>query len=127
MANYLLANDLCPKTVTETDGILRFIALYAKNREEWVITDFSCILTGITVVTLYDTLGKESLEFILDQTYIKTIVLSADKIKNITDLKKEGKIPKTTHVIYFDEMKPADLEAAQASGLTLVSYAEALK
>jgi hypothetical protein len=38
--------------------------------------------------------------------------LSADKIKNITDLKKEGKIPKTTHVIYFDEMKPADLEAA---------------
>jgi long-chain acyl-CoA synthetase len=112
MANYLLANDLCPKTVTETDGILRFIALYAKNREEWVITDFSCILTGITVVTLYDTLGKESLEFILDQTYIKTIVLSADKIKNITDLKKEGKIPKTTHVIYFDEMKPADLEGA---------------
>lgn len=109
MANYLLSQDLCPKTVTESDGILRFVALYAKNREEWVITDFGCILTGITVVTLYDTLGKESLEYILDQTYIKTVVLSADKIKNIVDLKKEGKIPKTTHIIYFDEVKPADL------------------
>jgi hypothetical protein len=28
------------------------------------------------------------------------------------ELKKEGKIPKITHVIYFDELKPADLEAA---------------
>jgi len=112
MANYLLSQDLCPKTVTESDGILRFVALYAKNREEWVITDFGCILTGITVVTLYDTLGKESLEYILDQTYIKTVVLSADKIKNIVDLKKEGRIPKVTHIIYFDEVKPADLSAA---------------
>lgn len=127
MANYLLSQDLCPKTVTESDGILRFVALYAKNREEWVITDFGCILTGITVVTLYDTLGKESLEYILDQTYIKTVVLSADKIKNIVDLKKEGRIPKVTHIIYFDEVKPADLQAAQASGLKLVSYAEALE
>jgi len=74
MANYLIANDLCPKTVTE-EGTFRFLALYAKNREEWVITDFGCILSGITVVTLYDTLGKESLEYILDQTYNKTLVL----------------------------------------------------
>jgi long-chain acyl-CoA synthetase len=108
LANYLAANDLCPKTITEMDGTIRFIALYAKNREEWVVTDSACILSGITVVTLYDTLGKESLEFILDQTYIKTIVLSADKIKNILELKKEKKIPRTSHVIYFDEVKPAD-------------------
>ena len=127
MANYLLSNDLCPKTITENDGTIRFIALYAKNREEWVVTDSGCFLTGITVVTLYDTLGKESLEYILDQTYIKTIVLSADKIKNIIDLKKEGKIPKITHVIYFDELKPADLESAKGVGLTLISYAEVMQ
>jgi len=126
MANYLLYQDLCPKTITENDGTIRFIALYAKNREEWVVTDSACFLTGITVVTLYDTLGKESLEYILDQTYIKTIVLSADKIKNIVDLKKEGKIPKVTQVIYFDELKPADFESAKAAGLTLVSYAQVM-
>jgi long-chain acyl-CoA synthetase len=38
--------------------------------------------------------------------------LSADKIKNIIDLKKEGKLPKVTNVIYFDELKSADLESA---------------
>ena len=126
MANYLMSHDLTPKRHTE-EGDIRFLALYAKNREEWVVTDFSCVLSGVTVVTLYDTLGKDSLEYILDQTYIKTVVLSADKLKNIVELKKEGKIGLLTHVIYFDEVKPADLEAAKSSGLTLESYANVLK
>lgn len=126
MANYLLTRDLVPKRDTE-EGQIRFLALYAKNREEWVVTDFSCILTGVTVVTLYDTLGKDSLEYILDQTYIKTCVLSADKLKNIVELKKEGKLPLLTHVIYFDEAKQADKEAAETNGLTLVSYETVLK
>ena len=65
LANYLMAKDLVPKRDTE-DGQIRFMALYAKNREEWVVTDFACILSGVTVVTLYDTLGKDSLEYILD-------------------------------------------------------------
>jgi long-subunit acyl-CoA synthetase (AMP-forming) len=60
------------------------------------------MLAAITVVTLYDTLGKESTEYILDQTYISTIVCSADKIKNIVELKQEGKIQKLTTIIYFD-------------------------
>jgi long-chain acyl-CoA synthetase len=107
LANYLMAKDLVPKRDTE-EGQIRFMALYAKNREEWVVTDFACILSGVTVVTLYDTLGKDSLEYILDQTYIKTCVLSADKLKNIVELKKEGKLPLLTQVVYFDEVKPAD-------------------
>lgn len=126
MGNYLMANDLVPVRDTE-EGKIRFLSLYSKNREEWVVTDFACILTGVCVVTLYDTLGKDSLEYILDQTYIKTLVLSADKVKNITELKKEGKIPLVTHIIYFDELKPADVEAAKALGLTVVTYAEALR
>ena len=60
-----MKHELCPKTVTD-EGTFRFLSLYAKNREEWVVTDFACILAGITVVTLYDTLGKDSIEYILD-------------------------------------------------------------
>ena len=72
-------------------------------------------------MTLYDTLGKDAIEYILDQTYIKTIVLSADKIGNIIDLKKEGKINLITHIIYFDEAKQSDVELARANGLILYS------
>lgn len=123
-----MAKGLCPKTQTE-EGEFRFISLYAKNREEWVITDFACMQTAITVVTLYDTLGKDSIEYILDQTYIKTVVCQADKIKNIVGLKKEGKIPSVTHLIYFEEFKPLEinLQEAEAAGLTMIKYADVLE
>ena len=63
------------------------IAIYGKNREEWVLSDYSGMMSGIVSVTLYDTLGYEFIEYILDQTKIKTISLSADKVKRILKLK----------------------------------------
>ena len=109
------------------DKIYRFVSIYSKNREEWVITDFACILSGITSVTLYDTLGPESIEYILDQTFIKTVVCSADKVKNVVELKKQGKIPSTTHIIYFDEIKSVDEVEANSCDIKLVKYKEALE
>ena len=118
-------HNLCPKVET-SDGILRTVALYSKNREEWVVTDFGCFMTNITVVTLYDTLGKDSIEYILDQAHIKTLVLSADKIPTILGLKKEGKVPKLTHIIYFDETKAGDQADAAKFGVTLINFNDVL-
>ena len=53
-------------TITNDEGKFRFLGLYSKNREEWVTTDIACMLNGVTSVPLYDTLGKESMEYILD-------------------------------------------------------------
>lgn len=126
LANFLIHHNLAPRNEFP-DGNLRTVSLYAKNREEWVITDMACILTDITVVTLYDTLGKDSIEYILDQTHIKTIVLSSDKVKVILDLKKNGKIPNVSHIIYMDDLNGADEELAKDLGVTLVNFKEAVK
>jgi long-chain acyl-CoA synthetase len=48
-----------------------------------MVTDLGAALTGITVVTLYDTLGFESIDYIIDQTKLETVVVSADKITNL--------------------------------------------
>jgi long-chain acyl-CoA synthetase len=69
------------------------------------MTDLGCALSGVTVVTLYDTLGKDSIEYILDQTEMKTVTCSADKIKTLLELKKEGKIKTMTNIIYYDDAK----------------------
>lgn len=122
IAQYLIHEGLCPKVQTD-DGEFRFLSIYAKNREEWIETDMGCILSAITVVTLYDTLGKDSIDYILNQTHIKTLACSADKIKTVLDLKKDGRIEKLTHIIYFDEVKPADKDLAQSVGVTLLDYA----
>jgi long-subunit acyl-CoA synthetase (AMP-forming) len=36
---------------------MKFIGIYSKNRYEWFVTDWACVLFGITTVPLYDTLG----------------------------------------------------------------------
>jgi long-chain acyl-CoA synthetase len=66
LAKYLIKNDLCPKITSDNDGTNRFIALYSKNREEWTITDYASMITGIVSVPLYDTLGIDSIEYILN-------------------------------------------------------------
>jgi len=65
IARYLMQHDLCPKQTNE-EGSFRFVAIYAKNREEWVVTDLGAMMAAITTVTLYDTLGQDSIEYILD-------------------------------------------------------------
>ena len=117
-----MKHDLCPK-INNEEGAFRFLGLYSKNREEWVETDFGCMISGITTVCLYETLGKDAIEFILDQTNIRTVFCIGDKIRNISDLKAQGKISSTTHLIYYDDARPEDLEHAKDNGLTILSYA----
>jgi long-chain acyl-CoA synthetase len=45
---------------------LAFFGIYMKNREEWVITDIACCGSDITTVPLYETLGAESVKFIIN-------------------------------------------------------------
>jgi long-chain acyl-CoA synthetase len=126
VAKYVQHYKLAPK-ISNSEGTFRFISLYSKNRQEWVETDIACILSGLTSVTLYDTLGKESIEYILDQTQIKTVFCSADKIINILDLKKQGKLPTVTHIIYFDDFSGKEqdtIEASASAKVALVKWEE---
>ena len=84
------------------------IAIYSKNREEWSISDLSCALTGITTVPLYDTNGIDSIEYILDQTRIKTVFCSSNKVGALLQLKAQEKINNLTHIIYFEEVNEED-------------------
>ena len=69
-----------------------------------MITDYAAMLTGIVSVPLYDTLGKEFADFILNESKIRTVSLSADKIYRILELKEQNKLPYLDTVIYFDEI-----------------------
>ena len=45
---------------------LRMVGIYGKNSEEWVMVDLACLCSDVTSVTLYDTLGVESTEYIIN-------------------------------------------------------------
>ena len=56
---------------------------------------------------------------------MKTIVCQGDKVQTLIDLKRDGKLKHTSHVIYFDEVQLE--EAAREVGITLIRFNDAVK
>ena len=42
------------------------IGIFAKNREEWLITEYADFLYNMTLCPMYDTLGPDSISYILN-------------------------------------------------------------
>jgi len=57
--------DLCPKQSVNGDTF-QFMGINSKNREEWLILDIACVFFNITIVPFYDTLGADTVTYILD-------------------------------------------------------------
>ena len=86
---------LVPEISEYKDYKLKMVGIFSKNREEWALLDMANMLYGNTMIPLYDTLGPQSIPFVLNQTNIttcfcsepsvKTLMLTADlgKVKNI--------------------------------------------
>jgi long-chain acyl-CoA synthetase len=58
-------------------------AIYGSNCPEWVMAMQACNSQGICYVPLYDTLGENAVEFILDHAEISIAFLQESKIKSI--------------------------------------------
>lgn len=86
---------------TEDQYGMRLIGIYSKNRYEWFITDWACVLFGMTSVPLYDTLGVENLTFCLNQTLMTTIFVSNGTIKTLLKLENIGRIK---NIISYDPL-----------------------
>lgn len=56
---------------------LKIVAISAKNSADWMIFDLACCISGLTSVTLYDTLGAEATGYILNQCEVKTVFAEA--------------------------------------------------
>lgn len=65
------------------------LSIFSANRAEWVITDCACVAYSITSTALYDSLGSESTEYILNLTESPIVVASKDKIEMLINTKKK--------------------------------------
>ena len=79
---------------------LAFVAVYSKNREEFLILDFSCIYYDLVTVPIYDTLGPEAVEYILSHTMTEILVASNE---NISKLIKKDKFANIKSIIKMDK------------------------
>ena len=78
------------------------LGIYAKNREEWGITDLACMRSDVTIVPVYESLGADALGFIIRQTELTTMCIEKKSIDLMIKLKTSGKIPGLMNLICFD-------------------------
>ena len=112
----------------------RCITIYSLNRVEWVLTDLACHAYSLTVVALYDTLGEDASEFILNQTQSPIVVASIDHVPHLIQMKH--KLPSLKIIISMDDLNEGDLAGrskgdllgvwAKENGLQLVSFRDGI-
>jgi long-chain acyl-CoA synthetase len=78
------------------------LGFYSVNRPEWVIGELGGHRQRLATVALYDTLGPETIEFVLNHAEVPVLLLSADKILNILQMRE--KLPLLKGLISMDSL-----------------------
>lgn len=105
-----------------------FIGIFSVNRYEWVVADLGAGCYGIPNVSLYDTLGPETSEYIINHSELSIILCSLDKVATLLDIAK--KCPTLKVIIAMDspyhglQESPLPILQKWASqlGITLLSF-----
>lgn len=61
------------------------IGIYMQNRAEWILAEQASYCFSNITVPLYDTLGADTIEYVINQCQLTTIFTSQDKLKNLSD------------------------------------------
>jgi len=59
------------------------LGIYSINRPEWMITHHAADAHSLCLVPLYDTLGPEAVQFIINQADLRVVCCSGDKVKGV--------------------------------------------
>ena len=124
--------NFCPEIQYENQ-INKLFGIYSKNREEWIISYLGCQLNSITVVTLYDTLGVNAIEFILNQTELISVLIESNVLEKICKLKIENKLGKLKNLIIAsnkeenEEIIEKNIEKCKELGFIVYKYEDFLK
>ncbi|KAL2098073.1 hypothetical protein ACEWY4_007280 [Coilia grayii] len=99
----------------------KFIGIFAQNRPEWTVSELACYTYSLVAVPLYDTLGTEAIDYIIEKASIGTIICDvANKAQLILDCVSSRK--HTIRTIALMEAFDSDLVArAQTCGIEIIS------
>ncbi|KAJ1936112.1 medium-chain fatty acid-CoA ligase faa2, partial [Linderina macrospora] len=80
------------------------LGMYSINRVEWTLADYAGVSQNFYSVALYDTLGADSIEYIMNHANIQVLVCSLDKVPKILQLRE--KLPMLKAIISLDNFGP---------------------
>lgn len=99
-------------------GKQRGIGLWCQNRPEWTITDLACMSQGLFTVSLYDTLGPDAAEYIINHAELPVVVTSLAHVSKLIKLKP--RLPSLKSIIVLDNLDATTNEDPTLSKRTLL-------
>ncbi|OMJ19389.1 Fatty acyl-CoA synthetase A, partial [Smittium culicis] len=97
---------MCPETSFEVLKRNWPVAIYSLNRPEWTIADKGLNTQSLYSVALYDTLGSDSMEYILNHCEAPIVVCSLDKVPKI--LSNIHNLKYLQAIVCMDRLHPRD-------------------
>jgi len=79
------------------------VGLWCQNRPEWQITDLACMSQSLYSVSIYDTLGPDTTEYIINHASLTTVVTSVSHIPTL--LKIAPRCPSLKIIISLDPLE----------------------
>uniref|UniRef100_A0A3B0MXW3 Long-chain-fatty-acid--coa ligase 5, putative n=1 Tax=Theileria annulata TaxID=5874 RepID=A0A3B0MXW3_THEAN len=112
--------------VKEENQTVRMVGIYSQNTVEWLITEQVCNAYNLTLVPLYDTLGEESLLYIVNVTKLNVIVCDYKcSLKLMELLPKSNGTVSLLVVTGVDELPPELVKGSESlKSVTFKTYSE---
>lgn len=83
------------------------VGLWCQNRPEWQIVDLGCMSQSLFSVSIYDTLGPETTEYIINHASLTSVVTSVGHIPTL--LKIASKTPSLKIIICMDPLDAGEI------------------
>ena len=103
------------------------IGIYSLNRQEWIMSELGCFRNNLITVPLYDTLGKEAIVHIINETEMTLCILSRNRIQGLVDAKKEGLLNPLQILVSMDDIEEELKINAKAADIDLYSWTDFLE
>eukprot|EP00462_Mataza_sp_D1_P025650 CAMPEP_0175138146 /NCGR_PEP_ID=MMETSP0087-20121206/10188_1 /TAXON_ID=136419 /ORGANISM="Unknown Unknown, Strain D1" /LENGTH=963 /DNA_ID=CAMNT_0016421019 /DNA_START=360 /DNA_END=3251 /DNA_ORIENTATION=+ len=79
-----------------------FVGIMGKNCPDWVIAAEACNAYSLVTVPLYDTLGPDAVEYIVNQTGMRAVLCSQEHTQQLLALK--DRCPTLSYVVQFEDV-----------------------
>jgi len=98
------------------------VGIYSINRHEWLITEQACHAFSLCLVPLYDTLGKDAVSFIVNESEMEVIFCSGDKLSILLPILKNLKSVQL--IISFDPLEENILKQFSESSIKIFTWTD---
>ncbi|RVX72854.1 hypothetical protein B0A52_03207 [Exophiala mesophila] len=94
------------------------VGLWCQNRPEWQLTDLACMSQSLFTVSLYDTLGPDTSEYIIAHAQLASVVTSINHVPTLLSLKP--RLPDLKMIVVIDPLEPTTNEKPENSKQALL-------